>query len=98
MLARLDPPESDAERHPGADALVDEIAALAQPDAVHWCDGSDGEHEAFCEELVEAGTFTRLDPVCARTASWPAPTRAMSHGSRTAPRGDHSRLACDPLQ
>jgi len=39
---------------------VDEVAALTTPDRVHWCDGSDAEYRALCDELVEAGTFTRL--------------------------------------
>ncbi len=42
---------------------VDEIAALTTPDQVHWCDGSDEEYAALCQQLVEAGTFTPLDPV-----------------------------------
>jgi phosphoenolpyruvate carboxykinase (GTP) len=41
---------------------VTEIAALTEPEGVHWCDGSDAEYEALCRDLVQAGTFTALDP------------------------------------
>jgi phosphoenolpyruvate carboxykinase (GTP) len=41
---------------------VDGVAALTTPAHIHWCDGSDEEYRALCEELVEAGTFTRLAP------------------------------------
>ncbi|MGZ8502406.1 MAG: phosphoenolpyruvate carboxykinase (GTP) [Candidatus Limnocylindrales bacterium] len=41
---------------------VDEVAALTTPAHIHWCDGSDEEYRALCDELVEAGTFTRLAP------------------------------------
>ena len=43
-------------------AWVAEVAALAQPDAVVWCDGSVDEWERLTDELVAAGTFVRLDP------------------------------------
>jgi phosphoenolpyruvate carboxykinase (GTP) len=39
---------------------VDEVAALAEPREIHWCDGSEAEYEHLCQTLVAAGTFTKL--------------------------------------
>ena len=36
--------------------------SCCQPDAIHWFDGSDAEHELLCKQLVDAGTFAELDP------------------------------------
>ncbi len=41
---------------------VQDIAALTQPDRVHWCDGSDAEWEALTAELVKSGTLKPLNP------------------------------------
>ncbi|MGO1973626.1 MAG: phosphoenolpyruvate carboxykinase (GTP) [Propionibacteriaceae bacterium] len=41
-------------------AWVDEVAELTQPDAIHWCDGSDAEWTALTDQLVAAGTLVRL--------------------------------------
>ena len=43
-------------------AWVDEIAALCKPDTIYWCDGSQEEYDKLCEELVQKGTFIRLNP------------------------------------
>lgn len=40
---------------------VEEAAALCQPDSIYWCDGSQEENDRLCEELVQNGTFVRLD-------------------------------------
>src|SRR5271154_3887015 len=41
-------------------AWVDDMAALTEPDQIHWCDGSAGGDDRPPQELVEGGTFERL--------------------------------------
>ena len=41
---------------------VAEIAALTQPDRIHWCDGSPAENQTLLDQMVAAGTLKRLNP------------------------------------
>ncbi|OGA73808.1 MAG: phosphoenolpyruvate carboxykinase [Betaproteobacteria bacterium RIFCSPLOWO2_12_FULL_65_14] len=47
-------------RHRRLRQWVSEVARLAKPDRVLWCDGSQAEYDRLCAELVASGTFTRL--------------------------------------
>src|SRR6185312_15150543 len=51
-------------------AWVDEWAAVFEPSAVVWCDGSAEESERLSEELLAAGTFTRLNPQVRPNSFW----------------------------
>jgi phosphoenolpyruvate carboxykinase (GTP) len=42
-------------------AWVREVAELTEPEAIHWADGSREEWDRLTTELVEAGTFVRLN-------------------------------------
>lgn len=49
-------------RHARLIAWVGEIAALTQPDRIHWCDGSENERTQLIKGLVERGTLHPLNP------------------------------------
>ncbi len=40
---------------------VDHWQKIFEPSQIHWCDGSEDEYEKFTQELVDAGTFIRLN-------------------------------------
>ncbi|AQP45952.1 phosphoenolpyruvate carboxykinase [Tessaracoccus flavus] len=42
-------------------AWLDEVVELTQPDAIHYCDGSDAEWDQLVDHLVEKGTVVRLN-------------------------------------
>ena len=49
-------------RHRALIEWVGRIAALAGPDQVRWCDGSQAEWDELTDRLVSAGTLIRLNP------------------------------------
>jgi len=51
-------------------AWVTEWAAIMQPENVYWCDGSAQEYEELCQQLVDSGTFTKLDEAKRPNSYW----------------------------
>jgi len=58
---------------------VDKMAALCQPDAIHWVDGSQQEYDRLCAQMVAAGTFVKLNEKL-----WPGCYYARSDASDVA--------------
>ena len=71
---------------------VEKMAELTKPAAIHWVDGSQEEYDALCAQMVEGGTFIKLNeelwPGCYLRA---LRRRATSRASRTAPSSARSR-------
>jgi GTP-dependent phosphoenolpyruvate carboxykinase len=50
---------------------VEKMAELTQPKSIHWVDGSKEEYDALCGQMVESGTFIKLNEEL-----WPGSGRA----------------------
>jgi len=37
------------------------MAALCQPEKIHWCDGSEAENKSLCDLMVKSGTLIKLN-------------------------------------
>ena len=76
---------------------VKKMAALCQPDAIHWVDGSQKEYDALCAAMVKGGTFIKLNQ-----KKWPGCYLARSDASDVARVEDrtficsHSKEAAGP--
>ncbi len=49
---------------------VSEWAAVMQPADIYWCDGSAEEYDQLCQQLVDSGTFTKLDEAKRPNSYW----------------------------
>ena len=49
---------------------VSQWAEVLQPHDIYWCDGSQDEYDKLCRELVQSGTFTKLDDAKRPNSFW----------------------------
>jgi len=67
---------------------VADVAKLTKPDRIHWCDGSQGEHDALVEHMLATGELITLNP-----ATHPGCYLHRSHPSDVA-RVEHLTFVC----
>jgi phosphoenolpyruvate carboxykinase (GTP) len=48
-------------RNPHLIQWIKKMAALCQPADIHWVDGSQAENDTLCAEMVQSGTFIKLN-------------------------------------
>ncbi|MEG0555888.1 MAG: phosphoenolpyruvate carboxykinase, partial [Comamonas sp.] len=73
----------DYVKNPKLIAWVAEMAALCKPAKIHWCDGSQAEYDALCQELVDAGTFKPLAKRPGSFLAWTDPSDVARVEDRT---------------
>ena len=72
-------PSKPLSKNPNLLKWVTKMADLTKPAAIHWVDGSQEEYDALCAQMVDAGTFTKLNEKL-----WPGCYYARSDASDVA--------------
>jgi len=72
-----------ASKHEALNQWVAQVAALTQPDHIHWCDGSEVENDLLIERMVETGDLIELNakthPNCYLHRSNPTDVARVEH-------------------
>ncbi len=58
---------------------INDVAALCNPDTIYWCNGSKEEYDSLCKQLVDKGTFIKLNE-----QKWPNSYACFSDASDVA--------------
>ena len=77
LAPALSPPKGMGDSKPANQAVLDwvqEVAKLAQPENIFWCDGSERENEFLLEQARQQNVVTKLN---ARSRS-----QAVAHAVR----------------
>lgn len=48
--------------HPKVRTWLHEMITLCKPDQISWCDGTEEEYDRLCAQMVQSGTFIKLNP------------------------------------
>src|SRR5690606_29305312 len=62
---------------------VEDVARLTRPDAIHWCDGSQAEHQGLLAQMLDSGDLIELNqqthPQCYLHRSSPSDVARVEH-------------------
>ena len=69
--------------NPNLQAWVDEIAKMTKPEAIHWCDGTQGEYDRLVQGMLATGELIKLNesthPGCVIHRSDPTDVARTEH-------------------
>lgn len=62
-MSKLHVPNNTGTRNQKLLSWIEDMVSLAEPDSVHWCDGSEEEYKLLSLKMVESGTLIPLNSI-----------------------------------